>query len=299
VAASLLLLAILASLARADATTTSPLDLVEPARTQALGGAAAAVERDPTCLWVNPASAVGSGRTVTLGGAHGFIEDSTWQFLGAMPAGPATAAVGLAWYDSGLVVLRNADGSARRVTGQRDIVALANGGITFGEAVSAGASVKVLRSDLLDEFHATTIAADLGLIVHPGEDLTLGASLLNAGRRVRYRDEGVPLPVSFRAGGSAATPIEGEGGLSPDRLAGFVDAVWLIRDRRVEWRGGVEADWKGTLAARAGISPSRGDESWRAALGVGVFIGKIRIDYAVQLSGPSTLPQTVSLTVRV
>ena len=135
--------------------------------------------------------------------------------------------------------------------------------------------------------------------MRPDSDFAAGVSVLNAGRRVRYQGEGVPLPIALRAGAAAGTAVEGEGGISPDRLTGFLDAVWLIRERRVEWRGGVEAGWGGTLFARAGVSPSRGDESWRAALGVGVLFGKLRLDYAVQLSGPSSLPQVVSLTVRV
>jgi hypothetical protein len=105
--------------------------------------------------------------------------------------------------------------------------------------------------------------------------------------------------VALRGGASAETPIEGEGGIAPDRLAGYADAVWLIREHRVEWRGGIEAFWKESLAARAGLSPARGDESWHAALGVGVFIGKLRIDYAAQLSGPAGIPQVLSLTVRI
>jgi hypothetical protein len=277
---------------------SDPLDLVEPARIQALGGAAAAVDRDPTGVWLNPAAPSGSGRTVTLGGQRGFIEDQTWQISGAAPAGPVTAAAGVAYYDSGSIILRNTDGTARRVSGQRDILALLNASSALG-AVSVGGSVKVLRSDLLDQFHATTVAADAGFVVRPAGDLAAGVSVVNVGRRVRYADERVPLPAALRAGGSAGTPIEGDGGLSPDRLAGFVDAVWLFRERRVEWRGGVEAYWTDSLAARAGVSPSRGNESWRAALGVGVFIGKLRIDYAVQLSGPSSLPQVLSLTVKV
>ena len=236
---------------------------------------------------------------MTLGGQRGFIEDQTWQISGAAPAGPLTAAAGLAYYDSGSITLRNTDGGARRVSGQRDILALANASGVFGGVVSLGGSVKILRSDLLDQFHATTVAADAGLVVRPAEDFAAGVSVVNVGRRVRYADERVPLPAAVRAGGSAETPVEGDGGISPDRLAGFLDAVWLLRERRVEWRGGVEAYWTQTLAARAGVSPSRGNESWRAALGVGVFIGKLRIDYAIQLSGPSSLPQVLSLTVRL
>jgi len=282
-----------------SADTQNPLDLVEPARIQALGGAAAALDRDPTAVWLNPAAPCGSGRTVTLGGQRGFIDDQTWLVSGAAPAGPLTLGAGIAYYDSGSVMLRATDGGARRVSGQRDVLALANAGVSFGDAVRVGASAKLLRSDLLDQFHATTVAGDAGVVVRPAQDLAAGVSLLNVGRRVRYEDQRVPLPAALRAGGSAGTPIEGEGGLSPDRLAAFVDAVWLIREHRVEWRGGVEAGWTETLAARAGVSPARGESTWHAALGVGVLFGKLRIDYAIQLSGPSTLPQVLSLTMRM
>jgi hypothetical protein len=297
--AALFLCAVASAPAVADDDSSNALDLVEPARTQALGGAAAGIDGDPTAIWMNPAASANSGRSLTFGGQRGFIDDETWQASGVAPVGPLAAALGVAYYDSGVITLRNADGTSRRVTGQRDLLVLANAGISAGEALSAGASVKLLRSDLLDEFHATAVAADAGVVVRPGGGIAAGLSIQNAGRRVRYRGEGVPLPIALRAGVAAGTPVEGEGGISPDRLTGFLDAVWLIRESRVEWRGGVEADWGGTLFARAGVSPSRGDESWRAALGVGVVFGKLRLDYAIQLSGPSALPQVVSLTVKV
>lgn len=273
------------------------LSLIDSARGCALGGAVAAAEGDATLAWHNPSvSAVTGHRWVTLAGQRGFIEDTTWQVLGAFPVGKrAGAAVGVSYYDAGTVTA--GDGSGRRISAQQDMMGMVNGSFAVAEWARAGVSVKGMRTKLVDEFSSGVAAFDAGGVVAPDESLRLGVMLLNAGRAVHYREKRVPLATELRAGVATRQDVSQPGGEEPGELALFVDAGYPLEEKAVEWHFGLEYRWRGALDLRAGLSRRRRQNPWAYSGGVGLKIRRYRVDYATKVESASGFPQVFSFTV--
>jgi hypothetical protein len=278
---------------------TNLMSMVDSTRAHALGGAAAALEGDPTLVWHNPASASRlNAASVTLGGQRGFIDDMAWQVSGLHPAGPGrVVSAGFAYYSSGSVLLRSSDGTERRVNGQQDLMAMAGAGMALCGWASAGFSAKVMRTELVDEFRSVVAAVDLGLNIRCADTLTAGLALQNAGNGVRYSTERIPLPAAALAG----VAIQSEAGAVElpafDSFSALLDAAYRFADRGLEWRAGVELRAKEVLAVRigAGLPPER--TRLILSMGLGVELRHCRVDYATRFGeGEAGATQSVSLT---
>lgn len=289
----------LAAAAR-GASLGGAIDLVDSARDRALGGTTAAVEDDATLLWKGPVAAARADRPeVTFGGQRGFIDDAAWHVSGSAPVGADwSLGGGAAYYDTGLIDLRAADGQVSRVRGQLDELALVNVAGAAFPWLSVGASAKVLHTQLLNQFTVTTAAADAGAAVRADENLTLGVAAENLGGRVTYAQESLTLPTAVRGGARIASVLDVSSGTAePLRLAVATDAVWLPHDDALEWRFGLEALWGKLLAIRFGAALPDGRTPWQLTMGLGAALRSVRLDYAAHVAGTAQLPQSLSLTI--
>jgi hypothetical protein len=199
-------------------------------------------------------------------------------------------------------------GRISTVTAQSDLVgmaALAHG--IPGIPVFVGATVKIVRSSLLEEAAATDFAADLGAqaVVAPG--LRVGASLQHWGGHLRYDDEKwpvdnnpLPLLVRFGASWTVAVPVGGStiGTLEstespgmqvppPPHALRFLAGADLRRlEHAVGYGGGIEYGYAGTAFLRGGYRilesgwASR-ESAW--SIGLGVAFAGLRVDYAAEM----------------
>jgi hypothetical protein len=74
-------------------------------------------------------------------------------------------------------------------------------GHSFNEKLALGLTGKMIHAKL-DDVSASAYAADLGAMYRVQKDLTLGASLTNLGSKLKFLNEGDPLPLAFHIGGA-------------------------------------------------------------------------------------------------
>jgi hypothetical protein len=149
-------------------------------------------------------------------------------------------------------------------------------------AVGVGATLKLLRSTLVDDFAATSVAMDLGLTYRVGKSsVLLGAALTNVGSEIKYRDAGVPLPWAFGLGALVqGTVLNSAATASGDLLK--------TREGSLRARLGFEVQPGDVLAVRVGYK--LGYDSDNFAVGLGVRINKLDLSYAAGLaSGLSSI----------
>jgi len=278
----------------------SLLDGFEPLRLAALGGAGAAVGYDPTLIPANPASCVVLSRTsLTLGGQRGFFGDMTGHGFLAFPCASGVVVVGGMYYASPPASLHSTDGTVRRVVLQQDIVSLVSYCGPVGSRVSAGASLKVLHSELFEEYATLAPVADLGIQVKLSPIFKLGAAIRNAGPSYRYFEDAVAPPTEVRLGLAGGWRVRGgEAGVPADSLIVVTDLVWNAVSTAASFRAGAEYRWLGLLAFRAGFQGGGAARQLaRLAAGLGFANGPYRLDYAVRFDNTFEVPQALALTV--
>ncbi len=275
------------------------LSFVDSARVQALGGPAACISRDPTAVWLNPVAAAGvDDSSLTLSGQRGFIEDMTWQLLATGSAWKGAAlAAGIAYYDAGTVELTTSSGTSRQVSGQQDFLGLFGASTGVLRNLDAGFSVKVMHSELVDEYSSDVAAIDLGVITRFSQTMRAGVILSNAGGDMRYREERIPLPTAAHAGCAVDIPIRTPAGGVEAALGAFLDCGYFPEGGEFEWRGGVEYRWHDAMAVRAGASRPAYRNGWEYSGGLGIQVSRYRLDYATRLKSTESAPHIFGLTV--
>jgi len=273
---------------------------VESTRAQAFGGAATALGNDPTLVWINPASpAEVSGSSVTLGGQRGYFDDMTGQGLVTLPVSSGMLSVGALYYDEGQTVAFRPDDSLVNAKLQQDILGAAGYALRLTPRVSTGALVKTFHSRLAEQATTTAVAGDLGIQIRVTPALKLGAVIQNIGTPLRFEQDPVALPTVARAGAAAgwrfASPGAGPGRF--DTLILVTDAEYQVADRVSVWHAGVEYQWRGLIALRAGSRLASRQEPGTVAAGLGLRWERFRIDYTMRLSHDYEAPQTLALTI--
>ena len=270
------------------------LSLVESPRAQALGGATTALGIDATLVWQNPAAAAHVRQpSLTLGGQRSFLGGLTWQALGVLPLGGRNVySLGLSYYDAGSLTLRMLDGTSRRVNAQQDWMGSLGVGVALSSVASWGVLVKALRSELLDEFTATAAAFDTGVQVRLNKAFKLGVMMQNVGSKLKYRQDKISLPTAWRAGLAYGYRVG-----TRDLLIGMADTVYALQEGALAVRGGVEYQWRGMVAVRAGAQLSEEQQVGNYSAGLGLTVQQYRLDYAIQLDTTFDLPQLFSLTI--
>ena len=277
------------------------------ARPEALGGAYTAAANDVQAMHYNPGGLglidQSSKRRADLGITHTqWLLDSQFDFLGfAQPTRLGTIGAAVSRLGTGSQEGRDAD---RRASGGfsaadtsvalglgRD---LGNGFIGHGN-LSVGGAVKYLESRIGSD-SASTFALDLGAM-HRLDSLpmSLGLSVLNLGRGMRFISQRDPLPLTVAAG--AALRLG-------NALNLLLDVRRNVYDRTTDVGAGAEYAVMPAFMVRAGY----GSQSAKAATGssplgglgggFGIKLGNYRTDYTFTPFGELGNVQRISLGAR-
>jgi hypothetical protein len=264
--------------AASDEGTSGGITLTFPSGARALAMAEAytvSVE-DVNGLYYNPAviSAVGAKEASIFYG-RGFFDDQYGSLTYVQPAGRGVVGAGLKYYTTGDMVLDSGE-SVRTARGMGDYLLGISYAATLGDALGLGGTLKVLRSTLVEEFSATSVAADIGLTYRVGESgFILGASLVNAGSGLEYRDSAVPLPWAFGLGGL----YHGVFLKAPAVAAGD---ILKTREGSLKGRLGFEVRPGGLLAVRVGYKLGYDSDSF--TVGLGVRVNELDFNYAAGIA---------------
>lgn len=275
--------------AQAGRTAASTLRRPLSARAAGMGEAFTAVEGGPASFGYNPAglSAVKAPELTSLY-TNGLVDDR-FTFLGyAHPLSWGVATAGLAYYNAGTIDLNLSNGVREKRTAQLDLAAIGGLSVPLPGGFSAGAHLKLLRSELAGEARAAGYALDAGALWKtPLKGLNLAASLLNAGPDMKFESEGDPLPLTARAGVAWAVDLL-QSGLSKDQSFAFSKLVATAdvvkaRDEDAAVSTGLEMAMdlsaRSALALRFGYLFGRELDS--LTVGLGAREGRFTFDYAL------------------
>jgi hypothetical protein len=197
--------------------------------------------------------------------------------------------------DAGSVETSSTGGSPTTVRAQQDIVGTLSAGVAPTSWLKVGGTVKGLQSRLAEEYTASTVAADVGLLIDlPLSGVRLGGAVQNMGPDLTFRSEGDPLPLFYRVGLSHIWKIGDEEDLSPikptawyERDARSASVLWVgadaVFDRWGECSGHVGLEWDYNRLAVLRLGGIVGEDGLGPTGGIGFWINKWRFDYAIQL----------------
>lgn len=284
----------------AQNTGASFLRIDTGARPAAMGGAYTAVADDVNALYYNPGGLSLLSRR-ELGATHTeWLLDSKFDFIGfAQPTAAGTFGLGFTRLSNGRIEGRAADRSASGSFEASDTAVTLGFGRSLGEAVpfgraSLGINVKYLQSQLGSD-SASTFAFDLGAVHRlDAAPLSLGFSVLNMGRGMRFLDQTDPLPLTISAG--AAYRLIGTLGLA-------LDVRYEPHERRTDVALGTEYAVLSSFSLRAGyasVGPVGAGGSPLNGLGggFGLRMGGYRADYTFTPFGALGNAQRISLGAR-
>ncbi len=282
-------------------TTAVPvLQVPMSARAAGMGTSFTAVANDASALFYNPAGlarlnahefdfsfASGQGETSIQNISYA----GPTPFTGVSGNGYTSLGANLLYSQSGKIEVNrlNTDGSlasSENLNAGSDLV-LTGGyaeraGLTPLELHDAayqidhylGVSGKFIRSTIVTKT-ATAVAADIGYLAHsPEAGLSLGASALNIGGKIKYNEEKEPLPATLRGG------FAWQGGTpSLHNVIASLDGDYLTNER--EWHAniGLEYFWVKTYGVRVGYQIHREDAGLTMGFGLR-WKGRFLLDYA-------------------
>ncbi len=289
---SLVIALAVTSAAASEKGTSGGITLTFPsgARAQSMAEAYTASAGDINGIYYNPAAISALGRIeASVFYGRGFFDDDYGGLTYVQPAGPGVAGVSVKYYTTGGIDLDDG-GAVRTVKGLSDYLIGVSYAALLGEAVGLGGTIKLLRSTLVEDFTATSVAADVGLTYDVGmSGLVLGAAVTNVGSDLKYRDAAVPLPWALGIGAMYGGTALG----SP-----VVAAVDLLRPREgdLRTRVGFELRPGDLVAVRMGYK--FGYDSDTFTVGLGIEVKKLRVNYAAGIAGDVDNLHLVELTYK-
>jgi hypothetical protein len=278
--------------------TTGGFSLLESvgARSSALAEAATALTGDLDAMAYNPATLSTLPRSQATARFQSSVGDVRSGHLGVgRPFFNGGWGVGLSYLDAGSIDLVSSAGTQTK-RAQQDWSAFAGGAWRLGDALSVGATVKALRSTLVQDFTAQATTVDAGFLWTTGlEGLRFGAAVQNAGGKLKYRDVSDPLPTAWRAGVgySLSRGLVKVGDTFEDRtwyevertLPVFTLTADAVRDREDHTLGRFGFEWTNwpRAALRAGYTAGGGSRFNGPTFGVGLNFTRVTVDYALRL----------------
>lgn len=305
--AVLLAAALPAGRAAAEMGEAAGMTLLQPvsARPVGLAEAYSAVSGRADCLGYNPAGLAGIDSRRLSGLYHGgFAGDTFVGLLFGAPLKEAGMAVSLGYYNSGSVERLEESGEVNSVSGQRDFLLSAGAGaLVPGTNVSAGAAVRILSTQLIEELSGSAAAFDLGVGYGlPKLGMRLGAAVSNFGGKLKIGDASDDLPSLVRAGltysvllgdspslavlGGLPSPNSSEPPAA-DRVTLFAEMVSRLTEGALQAAAGMEYLAAESLALRVGwrnLISGTTDNSGVICVGIGADVGGAVVDYAAEVT---------------
>ncbi|MBI4051335.1 MAG: PorV/PorQ family protein [Elusimicrobia bacterium] len=237
----------------AEAGRTAAAFLKRPlgARASAMGQAYVAMEGDVNSLGYNPAAlATLSGPVLSTMYSTGLTDDGFGFLSYGHPTSWGTLSAGLIYFNGGNIELNLSSGLREYRMAEEDTVWMGGYALRLAPGFFVGVVGKWIQLKLVQEFTAKSQAVDGGLLWEtPLKGLSLGGSLQNVGKEVRFEQEGDPLPKTWRGGAAyriylgrflnedpmAQTfkPVDkqGLGGSESFELILVADGVQVLRER--------------------------------------------------------------------
>jgi hypothetical protein len=290
----ILLLAAQSIWAQDTNTTYAFLRLDNGARSAAMAGSFVSITDDPSVIFYNPA---GLGTLTSGRASFGFLKHLLDINSGYAAYGQQFRDWG--WFGIGISYINYGSFEETDVVGNRLGTFHANEFALLGgysnllyDVIHYGVNVKLIYSSIADS-RSAALAVDIGgMYIFEGQQITIGASLLNVGRQINaYIDTREDLPLDLKIGISKRLEhlpllinldFHRLNESAEDFLARFrafsVGGEFTASDAlrlRFGYNNQQRQDLKiGTSAGLAGFS-----------LGAGVFLGRYQIDYAFSSLG--------------
>ncbi|MBI4376508.1 MAG: PorV/PorQ family protein [Elusimicrobia bacterium] len=300
-------------------TTAAPvLQIPVGSRPAGMAGAFTAVAEGPYGMHYNPAGLSRSdGHELAFGFVSGFAGNRLQQlgyagplrYPGIFSQGATGLGFGLIYSQSGNIEVNrlNSDGSLQsssELDAGSDLVLSGAYSERLGETPlniisrddcalshSIGAAAKFIRSTLVEQYHANALAADLGYLAECRElGLSAGAVAQHFGQKMRFIDEADPLPATLRTG-LALRRAWAQG-----QFLAAGDAQYLLHEKQIQGLLGLEYQWQGRFAGRAGYRLQDGAPG--LTLGFGLRWERFLIDYAWEMAEALSHSHRFSLSYR-
>ncbi len=265
---ALLAAALTAPVLAGGAGVSGGLTLIEAAgaRAAALGEAVSATADDVTTAVYNPAAlATLTSPQISFSYQKGIAGDSS----GRLHLGRRNLGLAVSYYTAGDVDLLDGT-TVRTVNAQTDLSASLGGAFTRGRLAFGGA-VKFLSSQLAESNRATAFAIDLGIRSDITPRFRVSSALQNLGTKLKFVDEGDPLPRIFRVGAE----FQATQGRAPLTIS--AEAPYFLNEAEIRPAIGAEIH-VGPMAFRAGYRT--GSQIEGLSLGAGISAGGLVLDYA-------------------
>ncbi|OGR44565.1 MAG: hypothetical protein A2X35_00445 [Elusimicrobia bacterium GWA2_61_42] len=263
------------------------LNIGVSARASALGSAYTALAAGSNAIYYNPGGLGLAKREVSLMHSAWALDGSYDFAAAAFPVAGFTGAVSFTRLDHGGLDGR---GPGRESSGG---FSAADKAVGFGLARTAGGfslgvGAKYLSSSIAG-YEASSMAFDVGAVQKLNNaPVTLGLSVRNMGRGLKFIDKRESLPLTVSAGAAVAV-------LSSISLAAEVSR--LMYDRRTSFAVGTEYGLTGNLALRGGYAAGSDGAPGAMTGGVGFSAGSMKIDYSFSPFGEMDTTKKFSLSM--
>jgi hypothetical protein len=247
-------------------------------RQTGMGEAFTALSGDVQSLHYNPAGLadLAAPEIDTLYAADLFSAQTAHVIFGTPVAWIGSGSLALDCYAllGPAIEINNLDGTSESLISQRDLVVSAGYGQPITPGLSVGAAAKFFHSTLVEEYSATAVGGDVGMLYQglglPG--ISLGAALQNLGTPIKYLEQSDPMPTLFRVGFGYATPKNSTHGL---RVG--LDLLFP-NDQDAQTHLGMEYGWQERFFLRGGYKLGSALESF--TVGAGLLLNGLSVNYS-------------------
>lgn len=189
------------SLYSAGTTGAEFLTMGSGARPGAMGQAFSAVANDINTIFWNPAGLSQLNQSQLSFMHNEGLVNTQYEFFGfAHPTNSGTFAASIAYLHQGDIVSRNTNGYNTGDFTAYDSAITFSYGSEISQTLSFGFNIKMIKQQIAD-ISASGMAVDFGTLYHtPVDNLSMSATLQNAGPGITFVKEKTPLPTKLSFG---------------------------------------------------------------------------------------------------